>query len=112
MNPLIVLAISQILFTSGDILAKSGMQRNGFTISTFLTWWFLGYTLMRTVATFGQLYVFTTMPVGKTMAMFGAFSIILVNLLSFLFLKEVLSPIGYFGITLAVFAFIILACVK
>lgn len=104
--------MSQLLFTSGDILAKGGMQKYGFTISAFLTWWFLGYILVRTVATFGQLYVFTTMPVGKTMAMFGAFSIILVNLLSFLFLKEILPPLGYFGITLAVFAFVVLVFVK
>jgi hypothetical protein len=41
---------------------------------------------------FGQLYVFTAIDLGKTMALFGAFSIILANSLGFLVLKEVLSP--------------------
>ena len=109
MNPIIVLAVSQLLFTTGDIIAKSGMQKYGFTVSAFITWWFLIYILVRTAATFGQLYVFTTMPVGKTMALFGAASIILVNVLSFLFLGEVLSWTGYVGVTLAVLAFLILA---
>ena len=109
MNPILILVFSQLLFTSGDILAKSQMHKYGFTISAFITGWFLVYILIRTAATFGQLYVFTTMPVGKTMALFGAASIILVNVLSFLFLGEVLSWTGYVGVTLAVLAFLILA---
>jgi multidrug transporter EmrE-like cation transporter len=109
MSPIWVLILSQLLFTSGDILAKYQMQRYGFTLSAFLTGWFVVYMLIRTTATFGQLYVFTTMPVGKTMALFGAVSIVLVNVLSFLFLGEVLPWYGYLGVTLAVLAFLVLA---
>jgi hypothetical protein len=61
---------------------------------------------------FGQLYIFTTTELGKTMALFGAVSIILSNLLGFLVLKEVL-PVGvYVGVSFAVVAFLILAVSK
>ncbi|MBN1386476.1 hypothetical protein JW968_05895 [Candidatus Woesearchaeota archaeon] len=43
------------------------------------------------------------------MALFGAVSIMLANLLGFLVLKEVLNPWAYVGVTLAVVAFIVLA---
>lgn len=112
MNPILVLVFSQLLFTSSDILARSQMQKGGFAISTFLTGWFLVYVVLRTFATFGQLYIFTTVPAGKTMAMFGAVSIILVNVLSFLFLREVLSPAGYLGVTISIIAFLVLAMAK
>lgn len=71
--------------------------------------WFILYWLFRIAATFGQLYVLSQVEVGKTLALFGAASIILANLLGFLLLKEVLSPTQYGGITLAVIAFIILS---
>ena len=58
---------------------------------------------------FGQLYVSTVIELGKTMALFGAASIILANILGLLVLKEVLSPTTYIGVTLAVIAFILLA---
>ncbi|MDD3156254.1 MAG: hypothetical protein PHP14_02410 [Candidatus Pacebacteria bacterium] len=58
---------------------------------------------------FGQLYVFTVIELGKTMALFGAFSIILANVLGLLVLKEILSPGAYIGVSLAVIAFIVLA---
>ena len=58
---------------------------------------------------FGQLYVFSQIQLGYTMALFGATSIILANVLGFLFLKEVLSPLGYVGVMLAVLGFLVLA---
>lgn len=61
---------------------------------------------------FGQLYIFTNTELGKTMALFGAISIILSNLLGFFILKEIL-PVGvYVGVSLAVVAFLILAVYK
>jgi hypothetical protein len=54
---------------------------------------------------FGQLYIFTTIELRKTMALFGAISIILSNLLGLLILKEVL-PVGvYIGVSFAVLDF-------
>ena len=85
------------------------MPKQGFVLSTFLSGWFLLYFSIRIIAMFGQLYIFTAIELGKTMAMFGAISIILANLLGLLVLKEVLSPGAYIGVTLAVIAFIILA---
>jgi len=104
-----VLVIAQLFFTTSDLLARYNMAKYGFAISTFLSLWFLGYFLIRTVAMFGQLYVFTNVELGRTMALFGATSIILSNVLGFLLLKEVLSPASYFGVSLAILAFLILA---
>ena len=110
--PLIIINITQLLFTGSDLLARYNMPKLGFELSAFLLTWFIIYFLIRTIAMFGQLYIFTTIELGKTMALFGAVSIILSNLLGFLILKEVL-PIGvYVGVSFAVVAFLILAVSK
>lgn len=85
------------------------MPKQGFALATFLSGWFLTYFSIRLIAMFGQLYVFTVIELGKTMAFFGAASIMLANILGFLVLKEALSPGAYIGITLAVIAFLVLA---
>jgi hypothetical protein len=88
------------------------MTKQGFKLSTFLTGWFVIYFVIRTVAMFGQLYIFTTIELGKTMALFGAVSIILSNLLGLLILREVQSVGVYIGVSFAVLAFLILAVSK
>ncbi len=109
---ILIIIITQLLFTGSDLLARYNMQKFGFKFSAFLSAWFIIYFLIRTIAMFGQLYIFTTIELGKTMALFGAVSIILSNLLGFLILKEVL-PIGiYVGVSFAVVAFLILAVSK
>jgi multidrug transporter EmrE-like cation transporter len=70
---------------------------------------FLAYFLIRQVAMFGQLYVLATVPIGKTMALFGAASIILANLLGVLLLGDLLSLRSYAGIALAVLAFTVMS---
>jgi uncharacterized membrane protein len=107
--PIIIIVGTQLLFTSSDLIARSYMSRLGFTTATFLSLWFVVYLLIRTLATFGQLYVFSSIDLGKSMALFGAVSIILANVLGFLVLKEMISPVAYIGVTLAVIAFIVLA---
>lgn len=110
MNPtLLVLLASQLVFTSSDLLARSQMSRHGFALATFLSGWFLGYTLLRILATFGQLFVLATLPVGRAMALFGALAILLSNVLGFLLLREVLSPTVYLGVVLAIVSVVILA---
>ncbi len=109
---IIIIIVTQLLFTGSDLLARYNMPKSGFRISAFLSMWFIIYFLIRTIAMFGQLYIFTTIELGKTMALFGAVSIILSNLLGFLILKEVL-PVGvYVGVSFAVVAFLILAVSK
>lgn len=107
--PIIVIIGTQLLFTASDLLARSYMPKQGFVLATFFSGWFLLYFLIRIMAMFGQLYVFTAIDLGKTMALFGAVSIILANVLGLLVLKEVLSVGVYIGITLAIIAFIVLA---
>lgn len=106
---IVAIIITQLLFTTSDLLARSHMPRQGFSLATFISGWFLAYFSIRIIAMFGQLYVFTAIELGKTMALFGAASIMLANLLGFLVLKEILSPGAYIGITLAAIAFIVLA---
>jgi uncharacterized membrane protein len=104
-----IIIATQLLFTASDLLARTYMSKQGFVLATFFSAWFLVYFLIRIIAMFGQLYVFTVIELGKTMALFGAVSIMLANLLGFLVLKEVLSTGAYIGITLAVIAFVVLA---
>lgn len=107
--PVVVIIGTQMLFTASDLLARAYMPKQGFALTTFLSGWFLVYFSIRMIAMFGQLYVFTSIELGKTMALFGAVSILLANLLGFLVLKEVLSPGAYVGVTLAIIAFLVLA---
>ncbi|HUI90822.1 MAG TPA: hypothetical protein VLX68_01110 [Chitinivibrionales bacterium] len=108
-TPVVILVGSQLLYTAGDFMGRVYMARYGFCAAAFLSWWFAVYFIIRTIAMFGQLYVFTAVPLGKTMALLGAVSIILSNALGLLLLKEVLSPAVYIGVTLAIVAFFILA---
>lgn len=112
MHPILIIIGSQLLFTTSDLLARHNMQNRGFKVATFLTWWFGVYIFIRTVATFGQLYIFTQMEVGKTMALFGATSLVLVNVLGFLILGEKLSLGVYIGVMLAVAAILVIGFAK
>jgi multidrug transporter EmrE-like cation transporter len=85
------------------------MRKGGFTLANFLTWWFIAYFVLRTVAMFGQLYVLASVPIGKSMALFGATSIALVNVLGVLLLGEVLTVSAYAGVSLAILAFVVMA---
>ena len=109
-SPLWILVGSQLLFTASDLTARARMRGAGsFSAANFLSAWFVLYMLVRTVATFGQLYVFSRVQLGRTMALFGATSIVLSNLLGLLLLGESLSAQAYVGVSLAVLAFLLLA---
>jgi len=108
-SPFAMAVASQALFTAGDLLARANMRTGGFTLANFCTWWFAAYFTLRQLAMFGQLYVFSTVQLGKTMALFGAISIVLSNALGLLLLNETLTPMAYAGAALAVMAFTFLA---
>lgn len=108
-SPIVIVVATQLLFTIGDLIARANMRHSPFVLSTFLSGWFLLYFLIRQVAMFGQLYVFSTMQVGRTMALFSATSIILVNILGVLLLGEILSVRTYLAVGMVVLAFVVLA---
>ncbi len=108
-SPMAVALLSQLLFTAGDLMARSNMKAGGFTLANFCTWWFAAYMAIRQFATFGQLYVFSNFELGKTSAVFGAISIALSNLLGLLLLGEMLPAASYLAVSLAIAAFLILA---
>ena len=110
--PIAVIIGTQLLFTTSDLLARANMSKQGFALTTFLSGWFALYFTIRTIAMFGQFYVFTAIDLGKSMALFGAVSIVLANALGFLLLKEALSPAVYAGVVLAIMAFMILALAR
>lgn len=85
------------------------MRQSGFHTATFISFWFAGYLLIRTIATVGQLYVFANTEVGKTMALFSAFSLVLVNVAGVLFLGEILPIRAYIGIMLALTAIVVIS---
>jgi len=53
--------------------------------------------------------VLASVPIGKSMALYGATSIALVNVLGVFLLGEVLDPRAYAGVSLAVLAFVVMA---
>ena len=106
---LLILVFTQLLFTGSDLLARYNIQKQGLSVATFFSTWFFVFFLFRILATFGQLYVLGNIELGKTMALFGATSIVLANVLGFLVLNETLAVGSYLGVSLAVVAFLILA---
>jgi len=106
---LLFLIATQLLFTITDLLGRFFMIKYGFTQLFFFSWWFLFYMLLRTIATVMQLYLFSSIELGKTMALLATLSIIFANLLGYLVLKEILSQTAYIGISLAIIAFLVLA---
>lgn len=108
-HPLLIVLGTQLIYTASDFMGRYFMKRYGFSFAMLASGWFWGYQAIRQVAMFGQLYVFAHVPLGKTMALFGATSIILSNVLGILFLREVLSPVAYGGVALAVMAILVMA---
>jgi uncharacterized membrane protein len=108
-NVLLILVGTQLVYSISDFMGRYYMSKHGFHAASFLMPWFLWYQIIRQIAMFGQLYIFAAIPLGKTMAMLGATSIVISNLLGFLFLKEMLSPVAYVGVMLAVIAVLLMA---
>ena len=111
-SPMVVVVGTQLLFSVGDLMARSNMRKHGFSAAAFLNLSFLVYILSRQIATVGQMYVLATVPIGKTMALFGAGSIVLANVLGVLLLGDVLSIRTYVGVALAVMAFLAMSFAK
>ena len=83
------------------------MSKYGFRLGTFLSVWFLTYFFIRSLATMGQLYVFTSFELGRTITLAGVLGLITANILGLFLLKEILSPIAYIGIAFAIIAFLL-----
>ncbi|MEK7950318.1 hypothetical protein [Luteolibacter soli] len=108
-SPAFLIIGSQLLFSISDVIGARAMKTQGFTPAAFLTWWFLLYTVIRQIAVFGQLYIYSAMELGRTVALFGAGSIIIGNVMGFLLFKETLTIPVYVGVSLAICAFLALA---
>ena len=108
-SPAFIIIGAQLLFSISDVIGARAMKVQGFTPAAFFTWWFLTYTLIRQIAVFGQLYIYANMELGRTVALFGAGSIVIGNLMGFLLFKETMTLPVYVGVTLAVCAFLALA---
>lgn len=108
-SPVMVIVATQLLFTAGDLIARANMRHSPFSLSTFLSGWFVVYFLIRQVAMFGQLYVFSALQIGRSMALFSATSIVAVNILGILLLGEILSVQAYLAIGFVVLGFVVLA---
>ncbi len=111
-SPIVIIVATQLLFSVGDLMARANMRKHGFTVAAFLKLWFFVYIASRQVATVGQLYILASAPIGRTMALFGAASIVLANLLGVLLLGDILSLRSYAGVALAVLAFTVMSVAK
>ena len=108
-SPAFIIIGSQLLFSASDLMGRSAMKAQGFKVASFFTWWFLIYTVIRQIAVFGQLYIYSSMELGRSVALFGAGSIVIGNLLGFFLLRETLTVPVYVGVSLAICAFLALA---
>jgi uncharacterized membrane protein len=108
-SPAFIIIGSQLLFSISDYLGAKAMKAQGFTLASFFTWWFLTYTVIRQIAVFGQLYIYSTVELGRSVALFGAGSIIIGNLMGILLLNERMTVPAYVGVSLAICAFLALA---
>jgi hypothetical protein len=109
MNPLVVVIVSQLLFTASDLLARLKMRQLGFGAEAFVSWWFVGYMGLRMLATFGQLWVLSRLVMGAALPMFAAASAVLSMMLSITVLNEGLSTKTVIGGGLAIAALVALA---
>lgn len=108
-SPAFLIIGSQLLFSASDLIGKWAMKSQGFKLASFFTWWFLLYTVIRQIAVLGQLYIYSSIELGRALALFGAGSIIIGNFFSFLLFREAMSLPTYVGVTLAICAFLALA---
>jgi multidrug transporter EmrE-like cation transporter len=108
-HPALIIIGSQILFSISDVIGARAMKTQGFTPAAFFSGWFLLYTVIRQLAVFGQLYIYANMELGRTVALFGAGSIVIGNVMGLLLFKEVLTLPVYVGVGLAICAFLALA---
>lgn len=108
-SPAFIIIGAQLLFSASDLIGRWAMKTQGFKPASFFTWWFLTYTVIRQLAVFGQLYIYSSMELGRSAALFGASSIIISNLSGFFLLRESLTVPAYIGVSLAVCAFLALA---
>ena len=107
-----VLLATLALFALSDCLGRACMRRYGFCVGAFTAPWFGAYMLIRTVATFGQLYVVAGLELGTVTAMLAGANIVVANALGFFLLGEVLSAPAYAAIALACASFAILAIAR
>ena len=108
-SPAFIIIGAQLLFSISDFLGARAMKSQGFTAASFFTWWFLVYTVIRQIAVFGQLYVYANVELGRTVALFGAGSIVIGNLMGIFLLNERMTLPVYAGVSLAICAFLALA---
>ncbi len=109
MQSYLILIGAQLFFTTSDLLARHYVSLYGFRFQNFISLWFIAFILLKAFAITAQLYIFSQFQLGKTMALFGAVSIILSNVLGFLLLNEVLTLKEYVGIVLAIAAILVIA---
>jgi multidrug transporter EmrE-like cation transporter len=91
----------------GDESARARRARHP-VAEAFLSWWFVGYVLVRTLATFGQLWVLSKLVLGRALPMFAASSVVLSILHSVTVLNEGLTTQTLVGGGLAVAALVAL----
>jgi len=109
MTPIIVILVTQLIYSSTDLLARAHLRGATFGPASFLQAWFIWYAVIRVASTVAQFYVFSKLDLGKTDTLFALAAIVFANILGLLFLKEVLSVKDYIGVVLAIIALVILS---
>lgn len=105
---LLVLVITQAIYTTSDYLARSNMQRLGFTLSAFGSFWFAIYFSIRLVAMTGQLYVYSQTPLSRGSLLYAVVATLLTPAVGIIFLHEPLTRNTLIGAAFAVLAIIFL----
>lgn len=108
-NPVVLAVLSQMIFSIADFLARANLRGKTLGLPVFMSWWAPTWVVCHMLALCIQLYLFTTVPLGRAIGLMALVSLLLSNLAGFLFLSEVLTPIQYAGLILGVGALICLS---
>lgn len=103
------LFVALALTMAGDTLVRRHFKMADFRITKLISWWFIGYLMMKLTAIGIWVFLVSQYQIGRLVAMYGISSLLLNNVVGLFFLKEVLKPVQYVGLALAVIALALLS---
>ena len=105
---ILLLVLVQILTTAGDFFTRKYLKVEGFGVAQLSAWWFWAFVVIKIFTNGIWLTMLTQVELGRLSALFGVCSLITANIISIMFLGDILKPTQYIGVGFAVLALIFL----
>lgn len=107
--PVIVAIMGQLVFSIADILGRANLRGKPFALETMEGKWLVPWLACHFFGMAVQVYLFTTVPLGRAIGLMALVSLVLSNLFGYMLLKEVLTPVQYLGLGFGVMALVCLS---